>query len=85
MELSARAITRLDEVGTLEGMKQKEVISRLVEAWAAVDRPCRQLLLGTLPLEYAHDAGERLADQLAQRIMDVQGPSPPSVKARAAS
>lgn len=86
IDLSDEAIGGLDAIYKVEGMKQKEMLSRLVEWFVGLDRPCRQLVLGNLPSEYAQDASERLARKSLERVHEIEGTNaPPAVKERRAS
>lgn len=66
VEISISARDALDAAVALEGVKQKELMSRLIERFAELDRPSQQLFLGTLASEYAADAGERLKQRLIE-------------------
>lgn len=72
VSLSPGAADALSREWPLTGMKQKELMSRLVEFFAFLDRPSQQLITGTLPPEYVDDAAGRLTDLAKQWIRDRQ-------------
>jgi len=91
IEMSPEAWAVLDGALELEGMKQKLAVSRVIECWAAMSRPTRQMMIGTLPSEYVGDAAERAAQEMAAfcsaREAKASGGEPPgaSVDGRRAS
>lgn len=62
----------LDREWPLTGMKQKELLSRLVEFFAHLDRPGQQLITGSLPREYVDDAASRLTERAKLWITERQ-------------
>ena len=83
IEMSTEAWAVMDSVLELEGMKQKEAVSRIIECWAALSRPARQLMIGTLPTEYSEDATKRAAAEIGDFCRDREAKASPAQDERA--
>lgn len=75
IELSQRAVSAL-ESSSLDGMTQKEFLSRLVEFYADVSTQARKLILNTLPAKYAEDAADDLKRELIERAQRLERDHP---------
>jgi|GEM_PF-5711326 len=70
IDMSDEAARAFRHACELEGMSQKELASRMFEWLARLDRESRQVVLGTIPLKYAPDAAQSLAEQCVKLVKE---------------